>query len=179
MTARKPYEQHPLAKIRREVDWDEWLGDDTVTDYGFTSDDLTLESKAIASNVASILVSGAVEDETYAVDAWVEDSSGEKKYQPFEVKGVIEAQQIAKYADDELILTANYGFFLNGAATVSASDWTVPAGLTGGAESATSPRAFLEISGGTEGETYRVLNVADTSAGERLVMVFDVYIKPR
>lgn len=178
MSARGPYKQHPLAKIRREVDWSKWLGDDTVTDYGFESDCLTVESQAIVAAAASVLVSGAVDGETKTVDAWVEDSSGEKKYQPFEVKGVIEPEKISKYADDELILTANYGFFLT-AGNITASDWTVPSGITGGVEAYTSPRAFLEISGGTEGQTYRLTNVADTSAGERLVMVFDVYIKPR
>ena len=49
--------------------------------------------------------------------------------------------------------------------TIATSTWTVPTGVTGGAMSNTDTATLIWLSGGTEGESYDLLNRITTAAG--------------
>ena len=49
--------------------------------------------------------------------------------------------------------------------TISAAGWTVPAGLTKEAESATATKATVWLAGGTAGQSYEVVNHIVTAGG--------------
>lgn len=53
-------------------------------------------------------------------------------------------------------------------ATISASTWTVPAGITQDAVSASGLLVGIRISGGTLGQDYDLINNITTSSGEDL-----------
>ncbi len=63
----------------------------------------------------------------------------------------------------------DYGFDWSGwladGETISTSTWSVPAGLTAGASSHAGTGTTIWLSGGTEGNEYRVTNRIETSAG--------------
>ena len=49
--------------------------------------------------------------------------------------------------------------------TIATSTWTVPVGVTGGAMAFTDTETLIWLSGGTEGESYDLLNRITTAAG--------------
>ena len=49
--------------------------------------------------------------------------------------------------------------------TIATSTWTVPAGLTSGADSKTDTRTTVWLSGGTENASYELLNRITTAGG--------------
>jgi hypothetical protein len=49
--------------------------------------------------------------------------------------------------------------------TIINSSWTVPIGITGGLQSNTATRATVWLSGGTDGETYTLMNRIVTASG--------------
>jgi len=51
--------------------------------------------------------------------------------------------------------------------TISSSDWIVPDGITVDSSSNTTTTTTVFLSGGTAGETYRIINRIET-AGERI-----------
>lgn len=62
-----------------------------------------------------------------------------------------------------------YGFNWStwlGSDTIATSTWTVPTGLTKGADSHTTTQTLVWLSGGTDGEHYRVTNHIVTAAGK-------------
>lgn len=68
------------------------------------------------------------------------------------------------------LYTMDWTASLNTGATVSTSTWTVPPGLTNVADAIVtgSKQTSVQISGGTDGQDYEVLNEVTTSDGETL-----------
>jgi len=62
-----------------------------------------------------------------------------------------------------LDFSVDWSAWLADAETISTSEWTVPDGLTKGAESDAAGVATVWLSGGTAGVTYRVRNKVSTS----------------
>lgn len=62
-------------------------------------------------------------------------------------------------------VTAVGGPWLQGGETITASTWTVPAGLTKNSDSKTSSATTVWLSGGTPGAQYQITNTITTSAG--------------
>lgn len=64
----------------------------------------------------------------------------------------------------------DYGIDWSGAlptgVTISASAWTVPAGIAGSLETFTTTQTAIRISGGTVGTSYEVANRVTLSSGE-------------
>jgi hypothetical protein len=69
-----------------------------------------------------------------------------------------------KDPDAVLDYTIDWGEWL-GTDTITASEWTVPDGLTGGATSKTSTTVTIWLSGGQAGRTYTIHNRITTAAG--------------
>lgn len=64
-----------------------------------------------------------------------------------------------------------------GSDTISSSTWIVPSGMTQVAASNTTVLATIQLSGGTLGSTYAVVNrITTTTSGETLDETINVYI---
>jgi hypothetical protein len=74
------------------------------------------------------------------------------------------AQDFVKDPDAVLDYQIDWSSWLD-SDTISTSDWTVPSGLTEDSASNTTTTATIWLSGGTEGETYTVINEIVTAGG--------------
>lgn len=64
-----------------------------------------------------------------------------------------------------------------GSATISVSAWTVPAGLTKGAEFIDAGKTYVFLSGGVAGTTYELKNRITTSDNRILEQSFKLEVK--
>ncbi|MFA7327336.1 MAG: hypothetical protein WC121_11770 [Candidatus Kapaibacterium sp.] len=87
--------------------------------------------------------------------------------------------EIEKGDDEALDYGISYVDLLAADESIVSSDWTVAAGLTGGAEAVLSPVAVKWLSGGSAGRAYWVDNVATTSAGRTFERSFLVRVVAR
>ena len=69
-----------------------------------------------------------------------------------------------KDPDEDQDYSVDWSSYL-GTDTISTSTWTIPTGLTGGAESKTATTTTVWLSGGVGGQEYEVLNEITTVAG--------------
>lgn len=63
--------------------------------------------------------------------------------------------------------------------TIATSTWTVPAGITKDSESNTTTVAKVWLSGGTDGQTYALLNRITTAAGRTADQTVNLKMKAR
>lgn len=82
-----------------------------------------------------------------------------------------------KYKDPNETITfgVDWSEYL-GAATISSSSWIIPTGVTQVASSNTTSKATIMLGGGTLGNTYRITNRINTSAGEMLDQSIDIEV---
>jgi hypothetical protein len=81
-----------------------------------------------------------------------------------------------KDPDDVLDYEINWSSWL-GAQTISASVWTLPAGITNDADSFTDTTTLIRLSGGTAGTDYELLNQITTSAGQEVQRVITIQVR--
>lgn len=77
---------------------------------------------------------------------------------------------IAKDETDVALYSVNWAPRLADGETISASSWTIGAGLTYLADSiaASLVKTTVKLSGGTQGQTYACINTVETSTGQTL-----------
>jgi hypothetical protein len=64
-----------------------------------------------------------------------------------------------------------------GADAINTSNWTVPAGITKDSQTNTSTQSKVWLSGGSAGQTYRVVNRITTTGGRTADRSFDVVVQ--
>ena len=84
-----------------------------------------------------------------------------------------------KDPQDTVWYTVDWADWLDTGETVSSTDWTVPAGITQSAATATSTTSLIKLSGGTAGVTYKIACKATTSASQVVERSFLVPVKNR
>lgn len=80
-----------------------------------------------------------------------------------------------KDSNDILDYIFDWTNFLDGD-TIQTSTWTVPAGITKVTDTKTDKKATIWLSGGTNGQTYTVLNRIVTAGGRTKDKSFCIYI---
>ena len=83
-----------------------------------------------------------------------------------------------KPAGDTLDYVANWATWLD-TDTIATSGWSGDTGITVGSSSNTTTTATVNLSGGTEGRTYKVTNTITTAGGRTATVVLEIEIKPR
>jgi hypothetical protein len=63
--------------------------------------------------------------------------------------------------------------------TISASAWTIPAGITNSGDSFTSTAATIWLSGGTDGEKYTLTNRVTTAGGRTDDQSVEIFVRSR
>ena len=86
---------------------------------------------------------------------------------------------IEKRAADGLDYTPRLTAWLadSGGDAIASVAWTVPAGITQNNATNTTTTATIWLSGGTAGQTYRILCRVTTAAGRIKEIPFDVYVR--
>ena len=83
-----------------------------------------------------------------------------------------------KDPDALLDYTENWATWL-GTDEIDTSSWTVPAGITNAADSATTTTTTIWLSGGTAGTNYEVVNSITTTAGRETDRTLYIYVREK
>lgn len=139
---------------------------------------LVSESSTTTTHTFTVTIdAGATDGADYSFVSRITLSAGGTVDQTLRihVASIVLGQAPIKDPDDaNYPLTVDWTKHLPASVTVSSVVWTVPAGLTGGAESATSTTTTKRLTGGTAGTDYTLTLVVTLSNGEvltRKVMV--------
>lgn len=62
---------------------------------------------------------------------------------------------------------------------ITASEWVIPAGITGSNESSTETTATVWLSGGTLGASYNIRNKITTNQGRTDVRTYEIAVRNR
>jgi hypothetical protein len=84
-----------------------------------------------------------------------------------------------KDPQDTVWYTVDWTEWLATGETVSSTAWTVPAGITQDAVTATSKTSLIKLSGGSPGVTYKIACKATTSSSQVVERSFLVPVKHR
>jgi len=88
---------------------------------------------------------------------------------------------ITFYKDPEAVLDygVDWSSWLTDSETISSSSWTVPSGITEDSNTSSDTKATIWLSGGTDGESYKLINHIITSAGREEDQTMWIVVKEK
>jgi len=131
---------------------------------------LTAAGNGFTGTTTSVRLSGGTLGQWYTVTNHVTRSDGQTR--DFTIHVVVRELSITREkdpdTDKDLTVFWNRAQQFASGETITASEWTIPTGLTLVTELFTAAKTVARIRGGTLGTTYTCLNYITTSAGQEL-----------
>lgn len=86
---------------------------------------------------------------------------------------------ITKAPDEEILEGFDWSDRISAGDSLASSTWTLDSGLSGNSGAYNQTSTQVELTGGTAGAQYRVINLVTTSQGEAFQRSFKVQVRDR